>query len=244
MTSVLLLAGTTEATRLADVLVADGVDVLSSLAGVTADPVRRSGRVRSGGFGGVDGLARHLAEDPVDAVIDATHPFAAAMPFNVAAACKTVGTPSCRLLRPAWEPEPGDRWFDVPDLRAAADAVVERGARRVLLTVGRQSTWAFAALDAWFLIRSIEPPDLLPADHQLLLDRGPFDVAGELDLLQANAIDLVVTKNAGGTATAPKLRAARELELPVVMVRRPPQPQVPVVTSVDAAATWLKRTVG
>jgi precorrin-6A/cobalt-precorrin-6A reductase len=244
MTSVLLLAGTTEATRLAERLVADGVDVLSSLAGVTARPARRAGRVRSGGFGGVDGLIRHLREHPVDAVIDATHPFASVMPFNVAKACEATGSPSCRLLRPPWTPSPGDRWVEVADLPAAAEALRSSGARRVLLTVGRQSTWAFVDLDAWFLIRAIERPDVAPADHRLLLDRGPFDVVSELALLREHGIDAIVSKNAGGEATSAKLDAAREAAIPVVMVRRPPQPDQPVVGDVESAVAWLAQVTG
>ena len=244
VTRVLLLAGTTEATRLAEVLVGEGVDVLSSLAGVTAVPALRAGEVRRGGFGGIEGLVRHLREHPVDAVIDATHPFAAVMPCHVAAACSATGTPSCRVLRPAWTAGPGDRWVGVPDLPAAAEALGTLGARRVLLTVGRQSTWAFAGLDGWFLIRAIEAPDVAPVDHQLLLDRGPFDLDSELALLREHRIDAMVTKNAGGEATAAKLVAARELGVTVVMVARPPQPDVTVVAGVDQAVDWLGEATG
>ncbi len=245
VTSVLLLAGTTEATRLAEVLVrVHGADVLSSLAGVTAAPAHRAGRTRTGGFGGAERLARHLREQPVDALIDATHPFAAVMPHNAAAAAAATATPSCRLLRPPWMPTPDDRWIDVPDLPAAAAALSSLGARRVLLTVGRQSTWAFAEHDAWFLVRAIEAPEMAPADHQLLLERGPFEVTSERALLLEHRIDAVVTKNAGGTATMAKLVAARELELPVVMVARPSPPDVTIVSGVDHAVAWLDGAVG
>lgn len=240
VTRVLLLAGTTEATRLAQVLVqVHGVDVLSSLAGVTTTPARRAGRTRTGGFGGAEGLAQHLRDHPVDALIDATHPFAAVMPSNAAAAAATTATPSCRLLRPPWVPTPGDRWIDVPDLPAAAAALSSLGAKRVLLTVGRQSTWAFADHDAWFLVRAIEAPEVGPVDHRLLLERGPFEVTSERALLLDHRIDAVVTKNAGGTATMAKLVAARELEIPVVMVARPAPPGVTIVSSVDHAVAWL-----
>ncbi len=245
VTRVLLLAGTTEATRLADVLVrVHGVDVLSSLAGLTATPTRRAGRTRTGGFGGAEGLAQHLRAHPVDALIDATHPFATVMPFNAAAAAAATATPSCRLLRPPWVPTPADRWIDVPDLRAAAAALSSLGAKRVLLTVGRQSTWAFADHDAWFLVRAIEAPEVAPADHQLLLERGPFDLTSERAVLLDHRIDAVVTKNAGGAATVAKLVAARELEIPVVMVARPAPPEVTIVGSVDHAVAWLDGAVG
>jgi precorrin-6A/cobalt-precorrin-6A reductase len=245
VTSVLVLAGTTEATQLADLLVEEyDVDVLSSLAGATATPNHRAGRIRRGGFGGTDGLADYLLRHPFDAVVDATHPFAAVMPFHVAAATIATATPSCRLLRPPWTPTSEDHWIEVRDLPAAAAALGPLGARRVMLTVGRQSTWAFFDLDAWFLVRAIEPPERVPTHHLMLLSRGPFDLDSERALLREHRIDAVVTKNAGGTSTEAKLVAARELGIPVVMVDRPIQPKATMVPGVDQAVVWLDGTVG
>lgn len=245
MTSVLVLAGTTEATLLADRLVeVYGVDVLSSLAGATARPIHRAGRIRRGGFGGTDGLAGYLQRHPFDAVVDATHPFAAVMPFHVAAATAASATPSCRLLRPPWTPTTEDHWIEVPDLPAAAAALGPLGARRIMLTVGRQSTWAFVHLDAWFLIRAIEPPEQVPAHHVVLLSRGPFDLDSERALLRQHRIDAVVAKNSGGASTEAKLVAARGLGIPVVMVSRPVQPEATMVPGVDQAVAWLEGMVG
>jgi precorrin-6A/cobalt-precorrin-6A reductase len=245
VTSVLLLAGTREATRLAEVLVDGyGVDVLSSLAGVTTAPARRAGRVRVGGFGGAEGLADQLRREPCDALIDATHPFAATMPIHAAAAASATGTPSCRVLRPPWAPTAEDRWIEASDLRAAVAALDALGARRVMLTVGRLSTWAFADHGAWFLVRAIEAPDVLPEHHRLHLARGPFDVGSERALMRDHRIDAVVTKNAGGSSTEAKLTAARELGIPVVMIDRPAQPAVTVVPGVDQAVAWLEGAAG
>ncbi len=245
VTSVLVLAGTTEATGLAEVLTANhGVDVVSSLAGITSRPGTRAGSVRRGGFGGVSGLIDALGEGRFAAVIDATHPFAAVMPFHAEEAASATGTPLCRLLRPPWAPSPDDRWIDVTDLAEASRAIESIGARRVLLTIGRRGTGHFAASRARFLVRSIEPPDELAPRHELLLARGPFDVDHERDLLVRRDIDAVVSKNSGGKATVAKLVAARELGIPVVMVARPPQPDVVTVADVDHAVDWLDRTIG
>ena len=245
VTSVLLFAGTSEATQIAETLVREyHVDVLSSLAGVTTEPVHRFGRVRSGGFGGTEGLIRHLRTQPVDAIVDATHPFAAVMPFHVAAAARATSIPHCRVVRPAWEPTPEDHWIEVADLALAAGALRDRGARRVMLSIGRQGVGHFVDLDAWFLIRAIERPDAAPRYHQLILSRGPFDLASERDLLTTHRIDALVTKNAGGGSTSAKLVAARELGVRVVMVARPSQPDVTTVAQVAQAVSWLDEVVG
>jgi precorrin-6A/cobalt-precorrin-6A reductase len=235
----LILGGTGEARDLAGRLADQAdLDVVSSLAGRVAAPALPVGTVRVGGFGGVYGLAAYLAAEHIDAVIDATHPFAAGMSLNAAEACRRLGLPLLGFVRPAWAPAAGDRWLSVADMNAAA--ALCRG--RVLLTVGRQELAPFAAADAWFLIRSIDPPkEPLPAHHMILLARGPFALADEIDLMRAHAIDLVVSKNSGGAATYAKLEAARMLGLPVVMVERPARPASDVASSLDEAVAWLGR---
>jgi precorrin-6A/cobalt-precorrin-6A reductase len=236
---VLVLGGTGEARRLAAALVAVGVDVLSSLAGRVADPVLPEGDVRIGGFGGPDGLTAWLAEHRPRAVVDATHPFAARITRSAAAAAAARGVPLLRLQRPGWTPEPGDDWRFVDSLARAAEAVA--GHRSVFLTTGRQGVRAFAELPGHVLVRSVDPPDEpLPPGATLLLDRGPFSVADELALMREHAVDVVVTKDSGGQMTAAKLTAARELGVPVVLVRRPPLPDgVPTVATVAEALAWV-----
>ena len=245
MTSILLFAGTTEATQIAETLVLDHhVDVLSSLAGVTTNPAQRFGRIRSGGFGGTEGLIRHLRSQPVDAIVDATHPFAAVMPFHIADAAKVTSIPHCRVVRPAWVPTSVDHWTSVVDLAGAAEVLRAHGGRRVLLSIGRQGVGQFTDLDDWFLIRAIDRPDELPRHHQLILSRGPFTLDAERELLRTYCIDVIVTKNAGGDSTSAKLLAARELGVHVVMVARPRQPDVTTVSNVAQAVSWLDEVVG
>jgi precorrin-6A/cobalt-precorrin-6A reductase len=248
MTRVLILAGTSEATELARRLAGEyargKLEVISSFAGVTRAPVDRPGYVRSGGFGGVDGLARYLVDEAVDVLVDATHPFAATMPFNAAAAAERVGTAYCRLLRPPWVESAGDRWIPVSSSAQAPDAVRRLGVRRVLLTIGRQGAAAFADADDLELVaRSIEAPTGLPATTTIVLDRGPFDVDAELRLLSEHRIDVLVSKNSGGAAVSAKLTAARLLGLPVVIINRPPQPDGTLVETVDEAMSWLVRSL-
>jgi len=246
--SLLLLAGTAEATELAGRLVAAGeIDVLASLAGRTRSPAPLPCPVRTGGFGGVDGLAAELRRGRFSLVVDATHPFADEMPHHAAAAAARVGLPRLRLVRPPWLPEPGDVWHPVPDLAAAVECLEALGARRVLLTVGRQELAVFAAAAGagiGFVVRSIDPPpaDVLPG-ATVVLARPPFTVASEAALLRDHAVDAVVSRNSGGAVTAPKLAAARAAAVPVVMVERPPAPAGPTAATVDEALAWVAATI-
>ncbi|GAA2525093.1 cobalt-precorrin-6A reductase [Pilimelia columellifera] len=245
MRRVLVLGGTGDARRLAEALHGRaGVSVVSSLAGRVRAPLLPPGQVRVGGFGGPDGLAAWLLAEGIDAVVDATHPFAARMTANAVAATGATGTPLLVLRRPGWHEQPGDRWRRTPSLEAAAAALDAMSAdRRVLLTTGRQGLGAFAGCRQWFVIRSVDPPDgPLPRRAELLLARGPFTVDGERELLRSHRVDAVVTKDSGGAATASKLVAARELGTLVIMVDRPPAPDVLAVATVDEAAAWVGRS--
>ncbi|MQY04733.1 cobalt-precorrin-6A reductase [Actinomadura macrotermitis] len=240
MRRILLLGGTGEARRLAGRLDEDpAFEVISSLAGRVADPALPAGRVRIGGFGGVDGLAAWLRAERIDAVVDATHPFAAVMTDAAVAAAGRLGLPLLVLRRPGWTEGPGDDWRRVPTLEAAA---ADLPGERVFLTTGRKNLAAFAG-DArrWFLVRSVDPPEPpVPPRMHAVLARGPFTVAEELALMREHAIDTLVTKDSGSPMTAAKLAAARELGLPVVMVDRPPLPDgVPAAATVQEALAWL-----
>jgi precorrin-6A/cobalt-precorrin-6A reductase len=235
---VLLLGGTSEARALAARL-HPGVDVISSLAGRVPDPALPPGEVRIGGFGGVEGMRRWLSEAGVDAVVDATHPFAATITAHAAAACGELGLPHLVLTRPAWEP--GDAIVVGSDAEAAKTVAAE-GYSRVFLTTGRSGTAAFADVDAWFLIRAVTAPDAetVPRRHRVVLSRGPYNYDEELALLREHHIDVLVTKNSGGAMTRPKLDAAAALDVAVVMVDRPPVPSaVTTVGTVDEAVGWV-----
>lgn len=242
---VLVLGGTTEARRLAELLVAalpEGARVTSSLAGRVASPRLPPGEVRVGGFGGADGLAAWLRTHQVDVLIDATHPFAGTISFNAAAAAATAHVPLLALRRPGWMPGTGDDWHPVGSLAEAARTLPALG-RRVFLTTGRMGLAAFAELDGlWFLMRSVDAPEPpCPARMEVLLERGPFSLAGERELIRRHRIDVLVTKDSGGAATAPKLAAAREAGIPVIVVRRPPVPEgVAVAGTPDLALAWLR----
>ena len=240
---ILILGGTTEASALAALLTGSSdFKPLLSMAGRTSDPRPLPIPTRIGGFGGVEGLARFLTQERIEAVVDATHPFAAVMSRNAAEACLQAGVPLLALRRPPWRPQDGDRWVDVASMDEAVHALGE-APRRVFLTVGRLELASFAtAPQHTYLVRTIEPiGDALP-NVIAIRDRAPFDEAAERSLMERERVDVVVTKNSGGTATYPKIAAARALGLPVIIVARPEKPGgVAEVASAEAALDWLER---
>jgi len=242
--NLLILGGTTEATALAHALAGDArFRATMSLAGVTRRPASQPIPIRVGGFGGVAGLAHYLREHRFGALVDATHPYATRMTANAIAAARQTGMPLLVVLRPAWLPTAGDRWTMVESMDDAA-TMLGGVPRRVLLTIGRKDLAPFRAAP-WhhYVLRSVDPPpaEALPPCVTVIAARGPFALADEERLLRDERIDIVVTKNSGGGATAGKLAAARKLGLPVVMLARPPLPQTDTVSSVGEVMTWLEQ---
>jgi precorrin-6A/cobalt-precorrin-6A reductase len=243
----LILGGSGEAADFARALAVDArYDVTLSLAGKTAEPMLLPGKLRKGGFGGAEGLAHTLSEERFDLLIDATHPFAVQMKANAIEAARAAGAPLLAIRRPAWIPSEGDRWIMVDSIEDAAAALGDTP-RRAFLTTGRMELAPFRkAPQHFYVVRSVQAPspEELPPRVELITARGPFKVDDERALLEAHAIDVVVTKNSGGTATFAKLEAARALSLPVIMVERPALPEALSVETVADALAWLERGHG
>lgn len=244
MRHILLLGGTTEASALATALAARGERAVLSYAGRTEAPRAQAIPTRTGGFGGVDGLAAYLKHEGVTHLVDATHPFAARISANAIAAADCAGVPLLALTRPEWVPGSGDRWTRAGDT-AQALAAIGTEPKRVFLALGRQTIGDFAAAPHHFyLLRFVDAaePPALPR-HHLVVDRGPFTRAGELALLREARIEVIVAKNAGGSGARAKLDAAWELGLPVVMIDRPFIPARLQVESVAQVLDWLDHGV-
>jgi precorrin-6A/cobalt-precorrin-6A reductase len=239
--NLLILGGTTEATALARTVADAGLQGTVSFAGRVDRPVRQPLPQRIGGFGGVDGLANYLAAQNVTHLIDATHPFASAMSHNAVAAAARTRTPMVALTRPAWAPHPGDDWTHVPDIPAAV-AALSGPAKNVMLAVGRMHLAEFAPNPQHrYLLRLVDPPKApLPLPKtEVVVDRGPFSEASDRALMEAHDIDLIVSKNSGGTGAYAKLQAARALGLPVLMIDRPPQPNRFELSTPAEVLRWI-----
>ncbi len=240
---ILLLGGTAEARALAMRLSDMRMDVVVSLAGVTDQPADYRHPLRTGGFGGVEGLANHIRGKGYAAVIDATHPFAVQISGNAVAASLAAGVPCVRLTRPQWQAKHGDIWHRVKDLGCAVDSVPTDA--RVFATTGSGTFAHFATEERfWTLLRVIRHPENPTMKRgQLRVADPPFPVEDEVRLMRDHRITHVISKNAGGSGTG-KLQAARKLGLPVIMIDRPVLPDCTAgFTDIEAVCSWLTDNV-
>lgn len=240
--TVLLLAGSGEARKLAQLLHDNGIDAMASLAGATRAPKPLPIPTRIGGFGGADGFVTFLRAQDITAVIDATHPFAHRISARSADVCQTLSVPYLQVLRPGWQAQKGDNWTEVPHEQDVA-ALIPIG-DTVFLGTGRQTLDRFSNLVGRRVIcRQIDPPQTpFPFEGgEYLVGRPPFSVQDEVALFQKLDVRWLVVKNSGGVPSATKLTAARQLNIPVIMIKRPNRPDGPCVSDVQDAITWLNQ---
>ncbi|MEX0287077.1 MAG: cobalt-precorrin-6A reductase [Paracoccaceae bacterium] len=238
--NLLVLGGTTEATALAQRLAETGVQAVFSYAGRVARPKAQPLPTRTGGFGGAEGLASYIRDHQITHVVDATHPFAAQMSVNAITACHVTGTPLVALTRPPWQAQAGDHWHHVGSVAEAVEWL-DQPSRRVMLAIGRMHLEAFRPQGQHFyLLRVVDPPEVpidLP-DHAVVVGVGPFTRDDDAALMRQHGIDLIVSKNAGGSAARAKIDAARDLGLEVLMIDRPALPDRGELHEIDAVLRW------
>jgi precorrin-6A/cobalt-precorrin-6A reductase len=240
MKRLLILGGTGDAAKLATrINQLPQLETIYSLAGRTQAPHIPLCKNRTGGFGGVSGLAEYLKSAKINFVIDATHPFAEAMAAITAAACIQTNIPRVKFCRMPWKPKVIN-WISVPNYSEAAKKLRAAG-KRIFLSIGTKNLHYFSMLsDKWFLIRVIEnPAHPIPlTDCKILLERGPFEEIKEHTLLNNYHIDVLVSKNSGGEQ-ATKLRAAHNLGIPILMIEQPLPPSGKTVYTINETLTWL-----
>lgn len=241
--TILILGGTAEASKLASRLQAPDRRVISSLAGRTLTPAKIEGEVRIGGFGGSKGLASYLKSNDVKLLIDATHPFATQISDNAIVAAHETAVAFIRLERPAWLKKPGDKWTPADTLAQAVEAIPSRA--RVLLALGKQHISAFSKRNnVHFVVRMVDPPEtpLDLVDFELELSK-PGTVESETNFLVAKRISHIVCRNSGGKASYAKIRAARDLGIPVIMIERPRRPEMKTLPDVESVISFADETL-
>jgi precorrin-6A/cobalt-precorrin-6A reductase len=226
MTKILLLGGVADALAIARTL---GPQHIYSLAGVGRVPTDLACQVRVGGYGGAQGLARFIAERGIDLLVDATHPYAAQMSHNAARAAALASVPCWALRRPAWQPGPNDDWREVAGWAELVQAL--QPFQRPLFTLGREPLQHLDEIPAhqFWVLRALENTLRDLPQHprcEVVGARGPFLLDDERALFVQRAIDVLVSKNSGGDATDAKLEVARELNVPVMILKRPELPEV------------------
>ncbi len=176
-----------------------------------------------------------------DAVIDASHGFDAAMTRVGFAAARAVGLPFLSYVRPAWDIPEGAAWQVAPDV-AAAMPLIEAGAR-VFSATGWASLPECAAFPgARLMVRQTHVHPRRPPFEfvELVFGDPPFTVESETALFAQLQVDTLICRNLGGQASRPKLDAARQLEMKVILIDRPALPEkLEVVHDMDAALDWL-----
>jgi precorrin-6A/cobalt-precorrin-6A reductase len=241
MLRALILGGTSEAHLLAETVAQAGLEATYSYGGRTRAPAEQKLPTRIGGFGGASGLAEYIRREAITHVVDATHPFAAEMSRNAVAACASSGAQLIALERPPWRKLLDENWIEAADIASAVTALPIEPAC-VFLAIGRQHIAPFGAKPQHsYVLRFVDPPDgALPFPKaDVMVSRGPFEFAGELDLMSSRGIDWVVARNSGGSGARAKIDAARQLGLPVIMISRPEVPDRPRVESVAEVMQWL-----
>ncbi|SCA58204.1 Precorrin-6A reductase [Candidatus Terasakiella magnetica] len=241
----LILGGTGDAALLAKRAVdfwGPDLDIIVSYAGVTGHQPDLPCQLRVGGFGGVEGLVSYLEEEGITHMVDATHPFAEKMSQHAFIAANKLKLPLVVLWREPWMPAPKDKWLEVGNMKEAVEQV-ERLGSKTFLTIGIKELSAFAELDEVdFVIRLVSEPkeELAFKKYETVIGRPPFSVEEERQLIRDKNIRLLVTKNSGGTATKAKIEAAREENVAVIMINRPPQEPLEYLSSPAQVLEWLR----
>jgi precorrin-6A/cobalt-precorrin-6A reductase len=244
----LILGGTGEAAALHEAGIERfeaRLEIVSSLAGRTCKPRALPGTVRTGGFGGADGLARWLRKADIDMVVDATHPYAVRISANARLACEGSGVARLVLWREPWTAQPGDKWIQVANVAAAAKVLSSVG-KRAFLALGSGELRQFADVKGvWLMSRVAETPapEAAPPGF-VVVDRGPFDAEDELHLLAEQDIDVLVSRNSGGDATVGKIAAARQRGIPVIMIKRPASEPGEQCSTIEEVLQWIERKLG
>ena len=241
MKNILILGGTTEARQLGSMLKANKLKATISFSGVIPNITEQSIPKICGGFGGAKGLAEYLSKKNITHLVDATHPFSTNISENAIIAAKSTGVHFVALERKQWSEELGDKWMKVKDFDGAKQIITGQF-QRVFLAIGRKEIGHFSEYTQHFyLLRVIDssPVNFGPPKSQIIIDKGPFTFENDKKLLLKYNITKIITKNSGGVGARAKIDAARDLQIPIVMIERPEIHSRKAIHDTELVFDWI-----
>lgn len=221
--TLLILGGTNDALRLAGSLHQKGLSITYSLAGLVRVPIVDY-NVVTGGFNQHGGLSNYINENAIIGILDATHPYAVAISDAAHEAAIVNHIPYWHFDRPVWEKQTDDNWFEYRNWNELWPLLGDK--KSIFITTGQLDQPTLDALSkklaAKVLLRTaIKPAAALGKRINWIQAIGPFSLEDEIALMQEYKIDALISKNSGGDATSAKLHAARQLHVPVYLLKRP-----------------------
>ncbi len=219
--NLLILGGTSDAIRLCKLLLAQH-NIIYSVKGITQAP-KLDCKIRMGGFGGVEGLVDFLAKNKIDCLLDATHPYAIKISKNAIFAANYCALPCYHYLRPAWQQQANDAWI-LFDSMADLSLYLQKKANqklRLLFTIGQLSKDFINKKSPQhdYIVRSVVDNKIQNVTK--IISKGSFSLEQERELFENYQIDALVSKNSGGHNVDAKIQIAREMRLPVYLLKRP-----------------------
>ena len=241
MENILILGGTTEARQLGTMLNAKKLKATISFSGVIPNISEQAIPKIYGGFGGAKGLAEYISKESITHLVDATHPFSKNISENAIIAAKSTGVHFVALERKEWSEEPGDKWIKVKDFHDA-QRIIDEPSQRIFLAIGRKELSHFREhTQHFYLLRVIDgsPLNFSPQKSQVIIDKGPYTFKNDKKLLLKYNITKIITKNSGGIGARAKIDAARELQIPIVMIERPQIHSRKVIRETKSVFNWI-----
>ena len=220
---ILVLAGTEDARKLCTELIK--IFEVHVTASFRTSPTLANYPVsiRTGGFGGIDGLVDHIQSNSVDLLIDATHPFASSMKQNALHAAKLSGVEFIALNRKGWELSPKTDWITSTSIIEACKLIPKDST--IFAAIGGKNFLnqvdeiAEALSSSKVYLRVISPfNNSLPPNWNVVEYNSEISTKSELELFQHYGITCLLCRNSGSNSGLHKLKASFLLGIKVYMV--------------------------
>ncbi|RKZ88167.1 MAG: precorrin-6A reductase [Candidatus Parabeggiatoa sp. nov. 1] len=248
---ILLLGGTSDSAPLAEALAQRGYQVLVSTATETELNVGQHPAIqRRCGVLDKAAMITLIQEKSVQAIVDATHPYAALVRATASDIAEQLELPYFSFVRPTSVSNSEKSLHFAPDHQAAAQLAVTYQ-RPILLTIGVKNLWPYVTSAGAVqvpLIARVLPTDSSHqagraaglSDKNIILARGPFSVADNRAIIRRFNIGVLVTKDGGAAGGVPeKLEAAQTEGCEVIVVQRPALPRQAYFSNINQLVDCL-----